>query len=810
MSLLGSVKGDSKSAIWLAVGWTLLLAVSLLINLHSTRQSALQAAQVTARASIEKDIIYRLWNARHGGVYVPVSEIGQPNPYLEVHDRDLTTDRGMQLTMLNPAYMTRQVFELAEDRIGLQSHITSLDPLNPINAPDAWEKNALSRFDAGEKEVASLYQDGRYYRLMQPLMVEQACMKCHAEQGYQVGEVRGGISVKVPMSAYDQAALRQMSNNLIGHGVIWLLGLIGIRTGTRHAKNRQEALVAAEASRREKAALQLVMDGVAESILLIDENFRIRMANPAAREFHQKPDLEDCCCHQIIHHNPEPCPHTPLEPCPLIQARDEGKPVVVTHEHTRGDGVTRIVELLATPLWGDKGEFKGVIKVSRDVTQRVHAERNLRHLAHHDPLTQLPNRLRFEDSLQNLLDEKDGVGGLTVLFIDLDRFKNINDTLGHHIGDEVLRIVAKRLRQAVGDEHYLARFGGDEFTVLLIGALTRSEIITIAHRILDTLEHTMEVEGYEFFINASIGIAAYPHDGRTITHLMKSADSALYRAKSMGRGTYRFYDREGDGQALQRLQLESVLRTAVREEALRVVYQPQVSAGDGRLIAVEALCRWRHPELGEISPAQFIPIAEETGLIVELGRLVMDSACRQAKRWQRQGHAIRVAVNVSARQFLRIDLRHEVEQILTANGLPPRLLELEITESAIMQDMQAAAKVLAELRELGVSVSIDDFGTGHSSLAYLKHLPIDALKIDRSFVREIPDHRADKAVVKTIISLARNLGMAVIAEGVETEEQKRYLADHGCNLLQGYLFDRPISAEEIEKRWLTEPRSASP
>ncbi len=793
----------SKLGLWLSAAWTLLIALSLGFNLSAIREATLKAAQVTAAASIDKDIVYRLWNARHGGVYVPRSGIGIPNPYLEIPNRDLVTEHGLELTMMNPAYMTRQVFEMAEERIGLKSHITSLRPLNPDNAADPWETAALERFNQGATEVGGPYRDpqGAWYRLMRPLPVERACMPCHRKQGYAIGQVRGGISVKVPLSAFAASQRRQMLNISAGHGGLWLLGLFGIGAGGRYARQRREAELAAEVSRKEQSALQLVMDGVAESILLIDADYRIRMANPAARRFHGRDDLVGADCHRVIHGLDRPCPEAGCETCPLHEVRDQGKPVVLTHEHRRGDGEARIVELLATPLRDDSGAFNGMIKVSRDVTARVQAERDLRHLAHHDPLTQLPNRMRFEGALQKFFAGGAAEVGLTVLFIGLDRFKKINDTLGHRIGDRVLQIVAQRLRRVIEDTHLLARFGGDEFTVLLAGAQTRRELLELVRRILTELEQTINLQGYELFVSASIGIASHPRDGDTITHLMKSADTALFRAKGLGRGSYQFYDKDNDQLALQRLQLEAALRTAVKEDTLQVVYQPQVAADSGVIQSVEALSRWTHPQLGAISPAEFIPIAEETGLIVELGRQVLRKACAQAKRWLDAGHPVRVAVNVSTRQLLRIDLCQEVDRILNQTGLPGRLLEIEITESAIMQNIESTAAVLTRLRELDVSVAVDDFGTGYSSLNYLKQLPLNALKIDQSFVRELPRLEADKAVVKTIISLAKNLDLLVIAEGVEQQSQRDYLADHGCDLLQGYLFSRPAPPEAIEREF---------
>jgi len=620
-----------------------------------------------------------------------------------------------------------------------------------------------------------------------------------------IGEIRGvspeaaavtaraGID-RAPIDAHSDVERHQVASMAWSHGAIWLVGLLGICSANRFARRRHQAEMASAVAGKEQAALQLVMDGVAESILMIDADYAIRMANPAARDFHGTDALIGNPCYRMIHGESAPCPETPMQPCPLRAAEREGKPVVVTHEHKRADGETRIVELLATPLHNDDGSFKGIIKVSRDVTARIQAERNLRHLAHHDALTRLPNRLRFEDALERLLEAS---LELTLMFIDLDRFKHINDTLGHSSGDQVLRIVAKRLRSAIGPEHFLARFGGDEFTVLLVGSLSQPEISLIARRILTDLDQAMVVDSYQFRVSASIGIATYPYDGKTVAGLMKSADTALHRAKSLGYGNFELFNRVGDQPALHRLQLEAALRASVAENALEVVFQPQVDATTGRLAGVEALARWSHPTFGAIAPTELIAIAEESGLIVEVGRQVLLKACRQAADWLAQGIETRVAVNVSPRQLLRVDLWRQVAEALEQTALPAHLLELEIVESAILQDVDAAAKVLGELRKLGVSIAIDDYGTGYSSLKYLKHFPVDALKIDQSFVNQLPRLRSDKAVVNTIISLAKNLDLLVIAEGVETPAQRDYLASQGCDLLQGFLFSEPVPPEQI-------------
>ena len=435
-----------------------------------------------------------------------------------------------------------------------------------------------------------------------------------------------------------------------------------------------------------------------------------------------------------------------------------------------------------------------------DISQLKSTEEQLTQLVHYDPLTGLPNRLLGQSRLTHAVErahrDRQRVG---VLFIDLDRFKNVNDSLGHPVGDELLRAIAQRMRQRLRDEDTLARLGGDEFLVVLEN-LHRPEDAASTAQILFTLlaESFTLPAGQEVYINASIGISLYPEDGGSATELLQHADAAVHQAKEQGRNTYRFYTAALTRAAHERLDLEGRLRRALERNEFQLYYQPLLSVEEGRVFGVEALLRWQPAgEEGLVPPARFIPLAEETGLIVPIGEWVLRTACAQAQAWRQAGWPLLLAVNLSVRQFQRQDISEQVSAVLADSGLPPDCLELEITESTLLERGSQAEVTLVALKNLGVKLAIDDFGTGYSSLAYLKRFPIDKLKIDQSFVRDIPHDSGDMEIAAAIIALARNLRLEVLAEGVETPEQLAFLRAHGCDSYQGYLFSPPVPAERI-------------
>ncbi|MGE8203217.1 EAL domain-containing protein [Heyndrickxia sp. NPDC080065] len=451
---------------------------------------------------------------------------------------------------------------------------------------------------------------------------------------------------------------------------------------------------------------------------------------------------------------------------------------------------------LSLATWVEEGNtyFSSMI---RDITERKRTEAKINQMVYLDPLTGLPNRRLLNDRLSLALDQaeknKQTIG---IMFIDLDRFKYINDTLGHAIGDKLLIDVAKRIQACVKKTDTVCRQGGDEF-IILFPNTTTDEITKKAQKIIDLVGQSLMINEHEMFVTPSIGISLYPTDGWDIETLIKHADTAMYRAKEHGKNNFQFYTPDMNEAVTKKMQLEIGMRKALERGEFKLHYQPQVDVKTGNIIGVEALIRWLHPELGPISPAEFIPLAEETGLIIPIGEWVLYEACRQNKAWQNMGYPpIRVAVNISSRQFQQPNLVDVVKHTLNETGLDSEYLELELTES-IIQDSNYAITTMEKLKEMGIRLSIDDFGTGYSSLSYLKLLPINSLKIDQAFIKNIFTDAKDTALVQTIIDMAHNLDLKVIAEGIESSEQLYYLQQRQCNEGQGYFFSRPIPAEEM-------------
>ncbi len=468
-----------------------------------------------------------------------------------------------------------------------------------------------------------------------------------------------------------------------------------------------------------------------------------------------------------------------------------------------GRGADPAALSLPIPPNHEENELGRVVRsVSETLGDLGTAQADLYRMARRDPLTGLPNRMSMTDSLARAVTAaRNHDGQLALLYLDLDRFKHVNDSLGHAAGDKLLLAVAQRLRELVGSPEGLARMGGDEFMLLLERVTDRSKVIRLAGEIVDSLSRSYSINGQPVHVSVSIGISLWPRDGTDGEQLIRSADTAMYAAKAAGAGTWRFYSREMLERSLVFLRTEASLREALEQEQLEVFYQPKLRSANGRLYGMEALLRWRRHDR-YVNPAEFIPIAEDTGLIIPVGAWVLRTACAQAMRWSRLHGPLQMAVNVSARQLALPEFAETVRAALEESGLPGEQLTLEITESMLMDNIDSAIEALRNLRSLGCGISVDDFGTGYSSLSYLRQLPITQLKIDRTFIKDLP---VDTAIAETVLTLAAKLNLQCVAEGVETDAQYQWLVRAGCHLLQGFFIAKPLPVREFEQQFLPGP-----
>jgi len=618
--------------------------------------------------------------------------------------------------------------------------------------------------------------------------------------------VRRGISLGVLWSGHS-AATFDLPGELSGLAVsiLMLIGIAGIgpvfmsfrrseRKFRRIARERRKAETDLYETNQ---ALQALIQASPLAILALDPAGKVTLWNPAAEAIFGWSPAE-----VVGRPNPIFPKERQEEFNVLFQRTVRGESITgVEMAWQKRDGRILDLSLSTAPMCEASGRVRGVMAVIADISEVKQAERSIQHLAYYDTLTGLPNRLLLKDRLGQNLVQANREGHLVgVIFLDLDRFKVINDTLGHAAGDQLLRAVAERVKGCVRKSDTVARLGGDEFLVILPAINHAEDATAITQKIINVLADPFELNDQEVFTSTSIGIALYPADGYDVDSLIRSADLAMYQAKEKGRNNYQFFSMEMNRKAQELLALETDLRRALEHDQLVLFFQPQVNIATGKITGMEALLRWRHPQWGLLAPGRFIPVAEEAGLIVAIGEWVLRTACAQNRAWQKAGYApLRMAINMSIRQLKNYNLAQTVAAVLAETALPPRWLELELTEKMLMENAETLPVTFHDLKALGVEIAVDDFGAGCSSLGYFNTFPIDRLKIAPSFIESIGREPKKAAIARAIISLAHTLGLRVIAEGVETEEQRAFLRKHRCEECQGFLVGAPLPAGEAGK-----------
>ncbi len=568
-------------------------------------------------------------------------------------------------------------------------------------------------------------------------------------------------------------------------------------------KQAQDALEKSEERHR------TVLEAAPDPVIVRDMAGRVIYLNPAfTRVFGWS--LDECQNRTIDFVPPENQPETQQFLAQIHQGASFSG--VETRRFTKS-GQVADVSISGAVFFDADGNPEGYVNTLQDISERRKKDEELRYIAYHDMLTGLPNRKSFYMCIDDLLQHssrRNSDRTWALMFLDLDKFKQVNDALGHDTGDQLLKGVAERLKECLRETDHLFRLGGDEFTIILTNLNLDIDVARVARKIQQSLTRSFRFNGHEIFTSTSIGISVFPNDGWEVEGLVKSADMAMYAAKENGGNDYRFFTEEMNRKALHRMKMESSLRKALSQNELVLYYQPLVNE-TSHIMGMEALIRWNHPELGLVLPADFIRIMEETGIIVPVGRWVLQTACTQTKRWHDMGFSeLFVAVNLSSRQLHEPDFVEMVIDIIRESGLPPKCLKLEVTESSVIQNPEVCIYKMRMLRAQGITFSIDDFGTGYSSLSYLKRFPIDTLKIDRSFISDAMSSKGDQEIIKTIIAMARNLNIDAVAEGVETQEQKDFLASYGCNNMQGFFFAHPVPVEQFKNLLQRQRRTAPP
>lgn len=712
-------------------------------------------------------------------------------------------------------------------------HTVSDRPRNNNNMANDFELEMIQYFrdHPQEKESFSQKDDAFYYT--QPLYIKESCLRCHGKRedaipsvrdkydtayDYKLGEIRGLLNIEIKKRDFFEGMYDDFTHTLLSTIFLYITFLIIIYLLFKEMRQKEDQYTQhlkrdikrkTYEIKKQKDTFETLFEKSSDGILIIEDGKFIQCNEKIVEmlHYHSKEDLL----------NTRPSELSP-EFQPDGRRSDEKSEEMIALAlkkgsyqfewvHTKANGKNFIADITLTAITLSNRNVLHVIW--RDISEKKKVQQELlkqkdilAYQAHHDGLTGLPNRVLFNDRLEHGIElAKRHQMKLALFFIDLDDFKQINDSLGHQVGDKVLIAVSERLKAKIRQEDTLARLGGDEFTIIIEDLKDVEDVSLLAHKIQQVIMQPIHIEGHTLYTSCSIGISLYPQDDTDANNLIKYADAAMYKAKDEGRNNFQFYSSEMTEFALERMVMKSSLRNAIKNEEFIIYYQPQVDATTEKLTGMEALIRWQHPELGLIHPLKFISLAEESGLIVEMDRWVMTTAMKQFTQWVKEGFEPGVlALNLSMRQLRSDDFMEILQESMHVIGFKPEWLELEVTEGEMMRKPEESIMKLEKITQMGIVITIDDFGTGYSSLAYLKRLPVSKLKIDQSFIQGLPDDKEDVGIVKAIIALAESLDLEVIAEGVETNAQKEFLLTIGCKYIQGYYYAEPVSAAEVEKK----------
>lgn len=790
-----SLNSIERNILLILLVWTAIFTFSLWVNINHEKETVEQLAINEIRSNFEDIDTFRHWIASQGGIYVPVNDDIKPNQSLShLAERDITTESGRLLTLVNTPYLLRQLTQ--KNQSSFSAHMTSLSPLNPTNKADDWERKALISFNEGNNEHCEIvdYKNEPHMRLIRPAKFEARCSSCHFDKQYKDGDVLGGLTVSVPVQPYfDESAI--IINKLsFTHGALWFLGVSGIGLAFRSQRKHETKRRQNEDYLRQSS---VAFNNLNEGLMITDSNMKTIVVNKAFT------DITGYNLDELLGKYPS-----------LLKTnfsdKDQHAKIIKALENTsqwqgeieffNKDSDSIPMHLSVNTVYDDENELTNYIFVYTDIRERKEFEQTLEHLAQHDHLTELPNRLLLQDRISHsIIQAQRKTKKVAILFLDLDHFKNINDSLGHHSGDSVLIQAAQRMEKTIRKGDTLARHGGDEFVIVMEDFDSNDDIALLARKLIACLEPEFSISGDNYYLGASIGISIYPDHGDSVPELISKADIAMYKAKADGRNDFKFYTPELDTNFRDRVKIETDLHNAINNNEFVLHYQPQVSIENNEITGVECLVRWQHPEQGLIPPDNFIHTAEEIDLMVPIGELIINMACTQMNEWLNKGIDIGImAINISGKQITNVKLLDHVKNALEKYNIPSNRLELEVTENYIMHQGEQSINTLEKLRDSSVHISIDDFGTGYSSLSYLKKLPINKIKIDRSFVDGIPADPHDKAIINAVIAIGKSLNYKVIAEGVENKEQLNFLNNVGCDEYQGFYCSKALPAEELE------------